>query len=96
MRIVRGKEGKVPMRSELTLRFDYGSIVPWVRRTETGIEAIAGPDSVYLDSSVEQHGENLHTVSEFEVSAGNEARFVLMWNPSHDAPRETARRGSLA
>ena len=34
VRIVEGLEGSVPMRMELVLRFDYGSIVPWVRRLE--------------------------------------------------------------
>ena len=32
VRIVEGLEGSVPMRMELVIRFDYGSIVPWVRR----------------------------------------------------------------
>src|SRR4030095_2845247 len=47
VRIVEGLEGSVPMRMELVLRFDYGRIIPWVRRLgdDTRI-AIAGPDAV--------------------------------------------------
>ena len=59
VRIVEGRRGTVRMRMELTIRPDYGSIVPWVRRTERGIRAIAGPDSYLLDSDVPLHGENL-------------------------------------
>jgi GH15 family glucan-1,4-alpha-glucosidase len=84
VRIVEGRRGQVTMRTELTLRFDYGSIVPWVRRTETGIQAIAGPDSVYIDTPVDLHGENLHTVGEFTVSEGERECFALMWHPSNE------------
>ena len=83
VRIVRGVRGRVRMHTELIMRFDYGSIVPWVRRTATGLEAIAGPDSLYIDSAVPLKGEHLHTVGDFEVAAGQEISFVLMWHPSH-------------
>jgi GH15 family glucan-1,4-alpha-glucosidase len=84
VRIVQGRRGRVAMRTELTLRFDYGSIVPWVRKTATGIEAIAGPDSVYIDTPVELRGENLHTVGEFTVSAGQQQCFGMLWHPSNE------------
>jgi GH15 family glucan-1,4-alpha-glucosidase len=32
VRVVEGVRGEVSMRMELIVRFDYGSIVPWVRR----------------------------------------------------------------
>ena len=44
VRIVEGRRGKVPLRMELVIRFDYGCIVPWVQRTDGGISAVAGPD----------------------------------------------------
>ena len=37
VRLVEGRSGRVPMRLHLTIRFDYGSIVPWVRRCDGGI-----------------------------------------------------------
>jgi GH15 family glucan-1,4-alpha-glucosidase len=84
VRIVEGLEGSVRMRLELVIRFDYGSIVPWVRRTDGGrLVAIAGPDAVALDTPVETHGENLHTVADFTLSAGERIPFVLTWFPSH-------------
>ena len=56
-RVVEGLRGDVPMRSELTIRFDYGWIVPWVTRHEGGIAAIAGPDKMRLRSWVENRGK---------------------------------------
>jgi GH15 family glucan-1,4-alpha-glucosidase len=83
VRMVVGKSGTVPMRMELVIRFDYGSIVPWVRRTKTGIRAIAGPDLVEICTPVKMHGHDLTTVAEFTVSAGQQVPLVLSWQPSH-------------
>ena len=89
VRIVEGLEGSVPMRMELVLRFDYGRIVPWVRRLEDDTRiAIAGPDAVAFRTPIEVRGENLSTVADFTVEAGERIPFVLTWFPSHrDPPR---------
>ena len=89
VRIVEGLEGSVPMRMELVLRFDYGRIVPWVRRLEDDTRiAIAGPDAVAFRTPVDVRGENLSTVADFTVEAGERIPFVLTWFPSHlDPPR---------
>lgn len=83
-RLVVGCRGRVPMRMQLVLRFDYGSIVPWVRRTEGGLSAVAGPDTVLVESPVELRGEDLTTIAEFTVGEGEEIPFVLRWRPSHE------------
>ncbi|MFO0965679.1 MAG: glycoside hydrolase family 15 protein [Gemmataceae bacterium] len=83
VRQVVGRRGRVPMRAELTIRFDYGSVVPWVRRTEDGLIAIGGPDLLHLCSDVPFHGENFHSVAEFDVAAGQSVSFCLTWTPSH-------------
>jgi GH15 family glucan-1,4-alpha-glucosidase len=89
VRIVVGRSGSVPMRLELTIRFDYGSVVPWVRRFDGGISAIGGPDSLLLRSRVPLHGENFHTIAEFTVTEGQRVPFDLTWFPSHlQPPRE--------
>jgi GH15 family glucan-1,4-alpha-glucosidase len=90
VRIVEGLEGTVRMRLELVIRFEYGSVVPWVRRVDDQTRvAIAGPDALALRTPVPMRGENLHTVAEFEVSAGERKPFVLTWFPSHQGlPRE--------
>ena len=84
VRMVVGRRGRVAMRMQLILRFDYGSIVPWVRRTETGIQAVAGPDTAQVCTSAKLHGEHLTTVAECTVSDGERMPFVLQWHPSQD------------
>jgi GH15 family glucan-1,4-alpha-glucosidase len=83
VRLVEGVSGRVAMRMELILRFDYGAVVPWVRRTARGIAAIAGPDAVWLDTPVPLEGHDLATHATFEVSAGETVPFVLAHVPSH-------------
>jgi GH15 family glucan-1,4-alpha-glucosidase len=83
VRIVVGLAGEVRMRGELALRFDYGHIMPWVRRDSHGLHAIAGPDSAYLVTTAPLRGEHMHTVSDFTVKAGDRVPFVLTWAPSH-------------
>jgi GH15 family glucan-1,4-alpha-glucosidase len=85
VRIVAGRRGQVRMRMELVVRFDYGSVVPWVRRAGRGITAIAGPDMLRLRAGVETHGEDLRTVAEFTVSEGQRVPFDLTWYPSYQA-----------
>jgi len=85
VRIVEGLRGSVRMRSELVVRFDYGRIVPWVRRLDGALLAVAGPDALCLRTPAEAHGEDLTTVSEFVVSAGERVPFVLTWYPSHES-----------
>jgi GH15 family glucan-1,4-alpha-glucosidase len=88
IRIVTGLEGKVVMRTEIVARFDYGAIVPWVRRLEDGrLQMIAGPDRLLIDTEVELRGENMKTVGEFTVRAREKKAFVLTWTPSfHELP----------
>ncbi|HJT33004.1 MAG TPA: glycoside hydrolase family 15 protein [Pirellulales bacterium] len=85
VRTVIGRDGQVPMRMQLVLRFDYGSIVPWVRRSEKGIRAIAGPDTVLVNSPVTMQGKDLTTVAEFTVCQGQEVPLVLHWQASHES-----------
>jgi GH15 family glucan-1,4-alpha-glucosidase len=82
MRTVEGIEGTVPMRMELQIRFDYGSIVPWVRSIDRGIRAIAGPDRLYCRGDVAMHGQELATVADFEVRPGDRVTFDLTWTES--------------
>jgi GH15 family glucan-1,4-alpha-glucosidase len=88
VRLVRGERGRVQMRTELVLRFDYGRTVPWVTRLDDGTwRAIAGPDMVVLRTPVDLRGEDLTTVAEFDVAAGDTIPFVLAYGSSHlDAP----------
>ena len=88
IRIVEGRSGRPQVRMDLTLRFDYGSTVPWVERLpdENGIAAIAGPNLVALRTPVELKGEDLSTTSDFTISSGERVPFVLTYGPSHLPP----------
>jgi GH15 family glucan-1,4-alpha-glucosidase len=83
VRIVEGLEGVVELRMVLTIRFDYGWIVPWVRRMDNGLSAVAGPDSLYLTTDVPVRGKGFHSWAEFSVHAGQRVPFVLSWQLSH-------------
>ncbi|MFI6206819.1 glycoside hydrolase family 15 protein [Streptomyces sp. NPDC051041] len=86
VRIVEGLRGEVTVHSVLRLRFDYGSIVPWVRRADGHRVAVAGPDSAWLRSEpeVRSWGEENATHAEFTVTPGDKVAFVLTWHPSHE------------
>jgi GH15 family glucan-1,4-alpha-glucosidase len=101
VRIVEGLSGAVTFRMELIVRFDYGSIVPWVRRCGEVLLITAGPDTLELTSTLDVTGENLKTVAEFTVAAHGRESFVLNYRPSHldmlaaiDADRELERTES--
>jgi len=83
VRIVEGIRGEVDLRMELVVRFDYGSIVPWVHRDAGKLLLTAGPDTLELTSSVAVEGENMKSVAAFTLSAGQRQSFVLNYHPSH-------------
>src|SRR6266571_4235274 len=83
IRIVEGVAGAVEMECVWRLRFGYGSVVPWVRRIDHCIVAIAGPDSVWLRTPVRLIGHDLAHEASFTVRAGERVPFVFSWTPSH-------------
>jgi GH15 family glucan-1,4-alpha-glucosidase len=84
VRIVEGVEGRVEMRMELALRFDYGSVVPWVRNLDDGLVGIAGPEAVILRTPVQLEGRDFRTYASFTVSKGDRVPFILRWFRSHE------------
>jgi GH15 family glucan-1,4-alpha-glucosidase len=89
VRIVRGTRGTVAMHTQLVVRFDYGSIVPWVSQTGGAWHAVAGPESLALHTSVPLRGEGLTRVGDFTARVGESVAFVMTWHPSHEAPGGT-------
>ncbi|MCT9932759.1 glycoside hydrolase family 15 protein [Planotetraspora sp. A-T 1434] len=88
IRIVEGLTGTVEMTAEIRIRFDYGRIVPWVRRADGDLHAIGGPDSVWLRTGVRLKGGGYRHTGTFTVSAGERETFVFTWHPSHQPPPE--------
>jgi pentatricopeptide repeat protein len=86
VRIVRGLRGSLDFSMELVLRFAYGTAVPWVRRRDYGISAIAGPDAVELHTLAKLEGRDLTTRAKFTVREGDSVPFTLSYHPSHKPP----------
>ncbi|NCL78020.1 Trehalase [Rhodococcus sp. YH1] len=83
VRVVEGLAGSVRMNTELRLRFDYGHVVPWVRRVPGSLTAVAGPDAAWLRTPVPLHGHDMRTTAQFEVRAGESVPFVLTYALSY-------------
>ncbi len=87
VRIVVGLKGRVHMRGDLIIRFDYGSTVPWVTRiADDTLRAIAGPQMLLLKTPAPLRGEDLTTISEFVIEPGQRIPFVLGHAASHLPP----------
>jgi GH15 family glucan-1,4-alpha-glucosidase len=102
VRLVRGRRGKVTMRSEFAIRFDYGSIVPWVtRQADNSLRAVAGPDMAVLRTDILMKPKGRMHRAEFVVRSDEIVTFVLSYGPSYrDAPEpidpEEALKATLA
>ncbi len=86
VRLVEGVRGSVDLHMNLTVRFDYGEVVPWVTSTNGLMRMTAGPDAVALWHQVDPQGEDMHTVADFTVTEGQRYPFTLVWFPSHEEP----------
>ncbi|HYZ16183.1 MAG TPA: glycoside hydrolase family 15 protein [Candidatus Acidoferrum sp.] len=94
VRLVTGEGGRVAMRSQLRIRFDYGRSVPWVHQQSGALVAVAGPDAAAIYADVPLRPEGLSTVAEFEIGAGETAGFELAYFASYEqqpGPSEVAR-----
>lgn len=88
VRIVEGVTGEVPVAMELAIRFEYGKVVPWVRRAHGALLAVAGPDALAFYGDFPVRGRGLKTVGEVVVKPGQRVSSVLTWYPSHQSVPE--------
>jgi GH15 family glucan-1,4-alpha-glucosidase len=87
VRIIVGRAGRVVFETDLVLRFNYGANVPWVNRLDDGtLNAIAGPERLVLRTPAALYGEDLKTVGELTVEAGQLIPFVLSYGSSFQTP----------
>ncbi len=86
VRSVEGIRGRVAMRMDLVIRFDYGATIPWVRRLDGTLSAVAGPNGLALRTPVQTRGRDLATEAHFSVAAGERVPFVLTWHRSRLDP----------
>jgi GH15 family glucan-1,4-alpha-glucosidase len=85
VRIVEGLRGRVKMRMQLSLRFGYGEVIPWVHRANDALLATGGPYSAEIRTPFDTHGKGYHTVADFTVGKGERLPFVVTFFPSHGA-----------
>jgi GH15 family glucan-1,4-alpha-glucosidase len=61
LRIIEGLQGRMEFSLECIPRFDYGSLKPWMRKTEQGILALGGSTGLLISGSacptpIDHHG----------------------------------------
>lgn len=95
VRLVRGLSGRPTVSMELTLRFGYGRTVPWVRRRDYGVRAVAGPDAIEIVTPAALTNESMRTHACFEIAAGEAVPFTLSYHPSHLGASFVDDRGAL-
>ncbi len=83
VRLVTGIEGRVPLRMDLAIRFDYGRLIPWVSRVDDSLIAVAGPHLLALRTPVPHRGEDFTTVAEVTVAEGEVLPFSLSYGASY-------------
>ena len=90
IRTVEGLHGTVRLRHEWVVRFDYGTVRPWVSRgvghrlDSDVITAVAGPDMLILRGTRLPTAVDGHHVDEFDVAAGQVQTFSTTWFPSYE------------
>ena len=92
VRIVEGLSGTVDMSCVFRVRFGYGQITPWVRREDSSVLAVAGPDALWLATPITLTGRSFAHEATFRVMAGERVPFVLIWKPSHESRAGPRRR----
>jgi GH15 family glucan-1,4-alpha-glucosidase len=83
VRLVTGIDGHVTMTMELVIRFGFGLNVPWVRRSEDSLVAVAGPDMLALRTPADLKGRDFKTLAKFAIRKGDVVPFVLTHTHSH-------------
>lgn len=84
IRMVRGLRGRVAMRGEMNLCFDYGSVRPWLEVSERRAVAHVGPDLIVLHSPCELHKEGNRVVCEFDLGDSEERSFTFLYGSSQE------------
>jgi GH15 family glucan-1,4-alpha-glucosidase len=83
VRIVEGLSGTVDMTTQISIRFDYGRIVPWGRRFDGRLHVVGGPDSVWIHAPLHLEGGGDRYTGTFTIAAGERQSFGFTWHPSH-------------
>lgn len=81
VRKVEGLSGQMAMRFRIIIRFDYGSIIPWTRKTDYGIRAVAGSSEVHVQAPFRlERKDDITNEVIFEIKEGETKEFCLSWH----------------
>jgi GH15 family glucan-1,4-alpha-glucosidase len=80
VRIVEGVEGTVPVDVVLQPRFEYGSVAPWIHRTDDGIAFVASPDALRLRTPADVRLSANRVSAHLKVEKGDRVPFELAWH----------------
>jgi GH15 family glucan-1,4-alpha-glucosidase len=83
IRIVVGLSGRMALEMDMRIRFDYGSLPPWMEARDDGFIGRVGPDSVRLYAPVPVRVGQHVTRADFTITAGERRAFVLNYGASH-------------
>jgi GH15 family glucan-1,4-alpha-glucosidase len=84
IRKVTGEAGEIEMALDLALRFDYGSIPPWLRAEPRVVRGVVGPDLVVFRSPIDVSCAAERIVAEFTIAANESITFTLQYGLSHE------------
>ena len=87
VRIVKGISGRVPIHSELMVRFGYGRDVPVLRRAGDSVVATAGRDALSFSTRAPVQVDHTAVVSDFDAVEGDRVALTLAWTSSPNDPR---------
>lgn len=85
IRLVRCEAGQVTVRMELCIRFDYGSYIPWISQRTFEAKAVAGPDSLFIDSTLPLDLQEDRLEAQGLLRSGDRCAFALTWHSSLQA-----------
>ncbi|MQA15403.1 MAG: glycoside hydrolase family 15 protein [Pseudonocardiaceae bacterium] len=88
VRTVEGVSGEVELVLRWVVRFAYADAVPWVRRLDGAILAVAGPHGVVLRGDVLPErvpGQRAHE-GRLTVREGDRLSWVMQWSGADEAP----------
>lgn len=97
LRILEGVTGEVPISIDIVPRFDYGSIKPWIRRTNDNRHmALGGSDGLLISGDVPTAMKHRHDLGGgCTIKAGRRLYLSILWRRPEDLENGRAKGPAL-
>lgn len=97
VRILTGLSGRVSVRTEMSVRFDYGSLRPWATCSEREFRAVLGPNLLVLRAGCDLSDDGDKVSGTLTLAEGESVALVLQYGLSFgDLPPAVDARALLA